>query len=110
MKEVLPLAFGIKRHELQQWKEAVARGEIAFLTHYWIDPRFPGITTVTKVGCADKTRLKAWCLRHGLNPAYIHNRSSYPHFDLLGPKQSEILRTEEQWSQLERFKLDNSNG
>ncbi|WP_141334127.1 hypothetical protein [Paenibacillus sp. tmac-D7] len=99
------MAFGIKREELTAWKEAVTRGEIAYLTHYWLDPRFPGITSVTKVGCADLERLKAWCRGHGLNPAYIHNRPPYPHYDLIGPKQKEILRRERLWDHLERFKL-----
>jgi hypothetical protein len=99
------LAFGIKRHELQQWKQAVLRGEIAFLTHYWTDPRFPSWNTVTKAGCSDTERLAEWCRGYGLNPAYIHNRPPYPHFDLLGPKQLEILLKEQQWDQIERFKL-----
>lgn len=99
------MAFGINRQELLQWKEAVSRGEIAFLTHYWLDPRFPSVKTVTKVGCSDVDKLAAWCRRYGLNPAYIHHRPPYPHFDLLGPKQSEILRMEGQWEQLNRFRL-----
>lgn len=37
------MAFGIKREEMKQWKASVARGEIAYLTHYWVDPRFPGL-------------------------------------------------------------------
>ncbi len=99
------MAFGIKREELTAWKEAVTRGEIAYLTHYWLDPRFPGITSVTKVGSADLERLEAWCRGNGLNPAYIHNRPPYPHYDLIGPKQKEILRRERLWDHLERFKL-----
>lgn len=99
------MAFGIKREELLQWKKAVSKGEIAFLTHYWTDPRFPRFNTVTKVGCCDMERLTEWCRSNGLNPSYIHNRPPYPHFDLLGPKQREILRKEQQWEQLERFKL-----
>ncbi|KPC98263.1 hypothetical protein LR69_03534 [Geobacillus sp. BCO2] len=51
------MAFGIRRHELAAWKEKVKRGEIAFLTHYWYDERFPHCTTVTKVGCADVENL-----------------------------------------------------
>lgn len=39
------MAFGINREELTRWKKAVSAGEIAFLTHYWLDPRFPGIWT-----------------------------------------------------------------
>ncbi|CAM4205691.1 MULTISPECIES: hypothetical protein [Paenibacillus] len=99
------MAFGINREELNQWKAAVLRGEIAFLTHYWIDPRFPGITTVTKVGCSDLPRLRRWCEQNGLPPQYIHNRRPFPHFDLLGPKQPEILRREGKWEQLERFRM-----
>lgn len=99
------MAFGVKREELNAWKEAVSLGEIAFLTHFWLDPRFPGITTVTKVGCSDLQRLTSWCIEHDLPPQYIHNRSPFPHFDLLGPKQREILQQEELWDQLERFRL-----
>lgn len=33
------MAFGIDRQELSRWKEAVERGEIAYLTHFWLDPR-----------------------------------------------------------------------
>ncbi|OBZ08236.1 hypothetical protein [Bacillus sp. FJAT-26390] len=97
------MAFGIKRQEMEQWKSAVAHGEIAFLTHYWLDPRFPNMRTVTKVGCSDMTKLSRWCLDHGLNPRYIHARSEYPHFDLLGPKQIEVLKQANQYEQLERF-------
>lgn len=99
------MAFGVKRHELEQWKEAVSRGEIAYLTHYWTDPRFPDIWTVTKVGCSDPERLAGWCRTHGLNPAYIHNRPPYPHFDLLGPKQKEILLKEQLHEHIRRFRL-----
>ncbi|SEG56024.1 hypothetical protein [Paenibacillus sp. UNC499MF] len=99
------MAFGVKREELQRWKEAVSRGDIAYLTHYWLDPRFPGITTVTKVGCSDLGRLSDWCASHGLNPGYIHNRAPFPHFDLIGPKQKEILWKEGIHDQLERFRL-----
>ena len=97
------MAFGINREELSQWKAAVNRGEIAYLTHYWIDPRFPKFNTVTKVGCADVTRLSEWCIANGLPPKYIHHRTTFPHFDLLGPKQREILIQEKLWTQLERF-------
>jgi hypothetical protein len=97
------MAFGITRQEMEQWKAAVTRGEIAFLTHYWIDPRFPDMRTVTKVGCADMEKLTRWCLDNGLNPQYIHARSQFPHFDLLGPKQREVLLLTNQQEQLERF-------
>lgn len=99
------MAFGITREELTQWKHAVAKGEIAFLTHFWLEPRFPGIHSVTKVGCADMERLSAWCLANGLNPRYIHNRPPYPHYDLIGEKQKEILQKEQLWHHLKRFKL-----
>lgn len=99
------MAFGITRSELNRWKKAVARGEIAFLTHYWLDPRFPDIRTVTKVGCADLDRLSAWCAAHGLNPRYIHHRPPFPHFDLIGPRQVDILRQEGLSHHIDRFKL-----
>ncbi|WP_042162812.1 hypothetical protein [Paenibacillus gorillae] len=99
------MAFGIKRAEMNEWKRKVAQGEIAYLTHYWLDPRFPTMKTVTKVGCSDLTKLAAWCRDNGLNPRYIHARAEYPHFDLLGPKQIEILKREKLYDQLERFHL-----
>jgi hypothetical protein len=99
------LAFGITRQELQQWKAAVTRGEIAFITHYWIDPRFPGMKTVTKVGCSNPQLLTAWCTANGLNPAYIHQRPPFPHYDLFGRKQIEILQKEQLWDHLQRFGL-----
>lgn len=99
------MAFGITRAELNDWKRLVSKGEIAFITHYWIDPKFPGYTTVTKVGCSDLEKLSAWCLSHRLNPKYIHRRAEYPHFDLIGPEQVRILREEGLWEQIERFNL-----
>ncbi|MDR0268408.1 hypothetical protein [Paenibacillus sp.] len=99
------MAFGINRKELNEWKKVVGRGEIAFLTHYWLDPRFPSMTTVTKVGCSDLERLKRWCEQYGLPSRYIHHRNPFPHFDLIGPKQKEILAREGQWDQIQRFKL-----
>ncbi|GGG55895.1 hypothetical protein [Paenibacillus radicis (ex Gao et al. 2016)] len=99
------MAFGIKRAEMNEWKRKVSQGEIAYLTHYWLDPRFPNMKTVTKVGCSDLNKLAAWCRENGLNPRYIHARAEYPHFDLLGPKQKEILKREKLYDQLERFHL-----
>ncbi|MGC5328431.1 hypothetical protein [Brevibacillus sp. SYSU BS000544] len=99
------MALGIRREELNRWKEAVTREEIAYLTHYWLDPRFPDIKTVTKVGCNNLEKLTEWCTANGLNPKYIHNRPPYPHFDLIGPKQKEILIKEKLWDQIERFNL-----
>lgn len=97
------MAFGISRTELKEWKAAVAKGEIAFLTHYWLDPRFPGMRTVTKVGCSDLDKLADWCRANGLNPKYIHARDEYPHFDLLGHKQAEVLKKEKLHRHMERF-------
>ncbi|ASR47834.1 hypothetical protein [Paenibacillus kribbensis] len=97
------MAFGITRQELAAWKREVSRGEIAFLTHYWLDNRFPGITTVTKVGCSDLDKLRLWCNNNGLDPRYIHQRQPYPHFDLIGSKQTEILRKYGMSDQLKRF-------
>ncbi|MEC0181110.1 hypothetical protein P4H61_06315 [Paenibacillus peoriae] len=97
------MAFGITRQELTAWKREVSRGEIAFLTHYWLDNRFPGITTVTKVGCSDLDKLRLWCNNNGLDPRYIHQRQPYPHFDLIGSKQTEILRKYGMSDQLNRF-------
>lgn len=99
------MAFGISKQELLEWKQAVARGEIAFLTHYWYDARFPQYRTVTKVGCSDLNRLRQWCLEHGLDPQYIHYRLPYPHFDLIGPKQVELLQKNSLESHIDRFHL-----
>ena len=60
------MAFGIKREELKAWKKAVSEGEIAFLTHYWLDERFPGCKTVTKAGCSDIEKLTHWGKQYGL--------------------------------------------
>lgn len=103
--DVNHMAFGITREQLTQWKEAVTRGEIAFLTHYWIEPRWSGLRSVTKVGCSNAERLAAWCIANGLDPHYIHQREPYPHYDLIGPKQIEILRKEGLIHHIERFKL-----
>lgn len=99
------MAFGVKRAELVRWKQRVRDGEISFLTHYWVEPRFPGIRTITKVGCADVKQLEAWCRSWGFRAEYIHHREEYPHFDLMGPRQREILLAEGQWEQVERFDL-----
>lgn len=99
------MAFGVKRKELERWKQEVLQGNIAYLTHYWLDPRFPDIKTVTKVGCNDIATLTAWCIQHDLPPKYIHKRSLFPHFDLIGKKQVDILLKEGHIDQLERFNL-----
>ncbi|PAV29388.1 hypothetical protein CIL05_10995 [Virgibacillus profundi] len=99
------MAFGLKRDELKQWKKDVESGKIAFLTHFWIDDRFPGCNTVTKVGCNDLKKLKEWGSTHGLNENWIHYDEKYPHFDLFGEHQKEILLHEKQWGHIEKFKL-----
>mgnify|MGYP001163263558 CR=1 FL=1 len=99
------MAFGIKRKELIEWKRNVTRGEIAFLTHYWEDERFPGCTSVTKVGCSDINKLIEWGKQYGLRKEWIHRDETYPHFDLFGEKQFEILQKENQQDHIERFNL-----
>jgi hypothetical protein len=89
------LAFGIKRKDLLEWKEKIDSGEIAFLTHYWLDDRFPGYKTVTKVGCSNLGKLAAWGQKYGLKREWIDLRKKgYSHFDLIGEKQNEILKAE----------------
>ncbi|MGM8216248.1 hypothetical protein ACLIA0_11820 [Bacillaceae bacterium W0354] len=97
------MAFGIKRQELNEWKQAVGRGEIAFLTHYWVDERFPHMRTVTKVGCSDVNKLIRWGKKYGLKPEWIHRNEKYPHFDLIGSFQKDIMRAENKLDQLNRF-------
>lgn len=99
------MAFGISRFELQEWKKKVLRGEIAFLTHYWKDERFPEAKTVTKVGCGDLLRLMEWGSQYGLKKQWIHQRDHYPHFDLIGVRQKEILTLEGQWDHIKRFQI-----
>lgn len=99
------MAFGIRRVELALWKQRVAAGEIAFLTHFWQHPRFPEIKTVTKAGCSDIEKLVKWGAFYGLKEEWIHYRTGYPHFDLLGERQREILKREELFEHLRRFRL-----
>ncbi|CAH0165072.1 hypothetical protein SRABI96_01052 [Peribacillus sp. Bi96] len=89
------MAFGIKRADVVAWKQQIDQGQIAFLTHYWLDDRFPGCKTVTKVGCKDLDRLSEWGKKYGLKKEWIHHRKDgYSHYDLLGDKQKEILKAE----------------
>ncbi|MCE4047880.1 MULTISPECIES: hypothetical protein [Bacillaceae] len=89
------MAFGINRKELADWKRKIDEGQIAFLTHYWLDDRFPGCKTVTKVGCSDLKRLEQWGAKYGLKKEWIHKRKDgYSHFDLLGDTQKNILEKE----------------
>lgn len=100
------MAFGISREELRQWKHRVSEGEIAFITHYWVHPRFPQYTTVTKVGCADRQRLMEWAAENSLRAEWIHDRPPFPHFDLIGEKQIELLYKYEKYDQIKRFGLE----
>lgn len=99
------MAFGLTREELIEWKNKVISSEIAIITHYWQDDRFPNITTVTKIGCADLNKLTDWGLKYNLKPEWIDLRIDYPHFDVFGKKQVEILLHENQTTQIERFQI-----
>lgn len=99
------MAFGLSKQEFNEWKQKVARGEIAFLTHYWYDPRFPQYKTVTKVGCRDMAKLIKWGQTYNFKGEWIHDRDGYPHFDLLGKEQVRVLRNEGITSHIERFNL-----
>ncbi|MEW4218467.1 hypothetical protein [Rossellomorea marisflavi] len=100
------MAFGINRSELNQWKARVEQGEIAFLTHYWLDSRFPDAKTVTKAGCSNLNALIEWGIGYGLKPEWIdHRHSGYPHFDLLGDKQLQVLLAEGLEDHIERFQM-----
>lgn len=99
------MAFGIDRKELHMWKATVAAGEMAFLTHYWLDDRFPGCKTVTKAGCADLNKLVQWGAQYGLKPEWIDMRDDFPHFDLFGQYERDILLEEGLIKQLKRFEL-----
>ncbi|MFD2116160.1 hypothetical protein ACFSTH_05360 [Paenibacillus yanchengensis] len=99
------MAFGIDRQELYDWKKKVTQGEIAFITHYWLDDRFPTMRTVTKVGCSNLDILLAWGKENKLVKEQLHTRSGYPHYDLFGEQQKEILLLYGQIEQLQRFKL-----
>lgn len=99
------MAFGIVRQELKNWKKAVMNGETAFLTHYWLDDRFPNCKTVTKVGCADLEKLTTWGKQYGLKPEWIDMRNDYPHFDLFAEYERDILMAEGRLEQLKRFNL-----
>ena len=101
------MAFGISRKDLENWKKDIDRGKIAFLTHYWLDDRFPGCKTVTKAGCSDLEQLAAWGRQYGLKEEWIHIRKDgYSHFDLLGDTEIRILEAEGMSAEL----LDNVRG
>lgn len=99
------MAFGITRKELNEWKMRVNNGEIAFLTHFWYDPRFPQYHAVTKVGCKSKKRLIDWGKENGLKEEWIHDHKEFPHFDLLGERQLKILEKYGLEDYISRFNL-----
>ncbi|MBM7649250.1 hypothetical protein JOC78_002203 [Bacillus ectoiniformans] len=100
------MAFGIKKSELMEWKRKIDQGEIAFLTHYWLDERFKECKTVTKVGCSDVDKLIKWGEKYGLQKEWIdYRQKGYSHFDLLGERQRLILEEEGLLDHLSRFKL-----
>ncbi|ALC85514.1 MULTISPECIES: hypothetical protein [unclassified Bacillus (in: firmicutes)] len=98
------MAFGITRDELNEWKRNVHNEQIAFLTHYWVDKRFPGCNTVTKVGCSNLSILIEWGKQYGLKEEWIDFKEGYPHFDLFGKHEYDIMKKEGQLEQLKRFK------
>ncbi|TCP27036.1 hypothetical protein EV207_11814 [Scopulibacillus darangshiensis] len=100
------MAFGLRRKELEDWKHKVKNGQIAFLTHYWYDPRFPHEHTVTKIGCCDLEKLIHWGKKYDLKPEWIDKKKDYPHFDVLGERQRLILRNEGYGNHINRFHLE----
>lgn len=103
---VFNMAFGITRGELEHWKKQVTQGEIAFLTHYWEDERFPACKTVTKVGCTHTEHLIEWGRKYGLQAEWLDLHDTYPHFDLFGVTQLRILRNEYKEDHIQRFNLE----
>ncbi|HZG73535.1 MAG TPA: hypothetical protein VEY51_18510 [Chondromyces sp.] len=100
------MAFGINRKEVREWKQQIDDGNIAFLTHYWLDDRFPNCKTVTKVGCKDLRKLAKWGQKYGLKSEWIDRRKDgYSHFDLLGERQKEILMKEGLVEHIKKFSL-----
>ncbi|MEI2663226.1 hypothetical protein [Rossellomorea sp. LJF3] len=98
------MAFGLTKQELNRWKHQVRNGQIAFLTHYWLDERFPNVRSVTKVGCCNIDVLSRWGQKYGLKKEWIHQRKDgFPHFDLLGDIQYEILMKEGLQEHIARF-------
>jgi len=98
------MAFGITRKELRYWQKDVLSGEIAFLTHFWHDKRFPHYSSVTKVGCNSIDKLILWGEQYDLSSKWIHD-GKYPHFDLMGERQYLILRQEGLVEHIEKFNL-----
>ncbi|MBM7632698.1 hypothetical protein [Geomicrobium sediminis] len=97
------MAFGINKQELMQWKERAKQGEISILTHYWVDERFPGCDSVTKVACSDIEKLLQWGKSYGFRPEWVHERGELSHFDVFGDHQKHVLEREGLIEQYERF-------
>lgn len=97
------MAFGIKRSQLTKWKSDVEAGQISFITHFWFDSRFPDKKSVTKVGCSNLQKLILWGSKYGLKAEWIHERDTYPHFDLIGDKQRTIMEQEGRFEELQKF-------
>jgi hypothetical protein len=97
------MAFGINKTQLMDWKAEVKAGNIAFITHFWYDARFPNEKSVTKVGCSDRKKLIEWGSKYGLKLEWIHERDAYPHYDLIGDKQRLIMEKEGRSNELEKF-------
>ena len=70
------MAFGIKRVDVY-WKQSNRPRKNCVSTHYWLDDRFPGCKTVTKVGCKDMDRLAEWGKKYGLRKEWIHHRKGW---------------------------------
>lgn len=77
--------------ELSRWKATAKQGHVSFLTHFWYDTRFPEYKTVTKAACANRETLVTWGKKYGLKEKWIHDRNEFPHFDLLGDIEKQVL-------------------
>ncbi|EUJ33316.1 hypothetical protein MFLO_03215 [Listeria floridensis FSL S10-1187] len=100
------MAFGVKRDELKAFQQKAESGEVALLTHYWLDKRFPNSKTVTKAASSDLEALKKWGSQYHLPEAYIdYGHKNLPHYDLFGEIQLKVLEQEGKWDQIERFHL-----
>jgi len=104
------VAFGVSKEELKQWRQKADRGEVAFLTHYWYDARFPEYKTVTKAACCDRRTLIQWGRKYGLKPQWIHTDNHYPHYDLIGTTEKEILTAEGQSAKLTKLQQQLGSG
>lgn len=82
-----------------------SKENLAFLTHYWLDDRFPHANTVTKAACQDMKQLIEWGEKHGLKKEWIHDRAGFPHFDLIGEPQKRILQKERSLGNIHEYGL-----